>query len=116
VTGYNRIPPEVVPDTWEPPQLMVTTTLNPRKDGILLFWLRKAFSHGVTDGGHPDLMGNAFSEKSFLSTLDVALRTARQLFLTKYSSVVNDVTSEEQIRICADCGVGAALWEAKSLS
>lgn len=93
---------------------------HPIDKDVGLFWLRKALAHGVTtdNGGHPDLMGNELSEKSFRSTLDVALRTARQLFLTKYSSVVNDDDDddnwEEKIRICADCGVGAALLEAKS--
>lgn len=79
-----------------------------------LYWLRKALAHGVTDGGDPDPMGDALSEKSFKSTLDVALRTARQLFLTKYSPLAPEYDdgasdNEERLHICADCGVGGAL-------
>lgn len=79
-----------------------------------LFWLRKALAHGITDGGDPDPTGNALSEKSFRSTLDVALRTARRLFLTKYAPMAPEYCetasdNEERLRICADCGVGSAL-------
>ena len=79
-----------------------------------LYWLRKALAHGVTDSGDPDPMGDALSEKSFKSTLDVALRTARQLFLTKYSPFAPEYddgaeSNEERLHICADCGVGGAL-------
>lgn len=78
-----------------------------------LYWLRKALINGVSDSGQPDPLGNALSEKSFQSTLILATEIARQLFLYKYSSIVSDLDTEEEIRICADCGVGGALEEAK---
>ena len=85
-----------------------------------LFWLRKALAHGITDGGDPDPLGNALSENSFKSTIDLATRTARRLFLTKGSWLApehcdDDPNNDERMHICADCGVGGALQHFNNL-